>query len=72
MIYPGRCDEMDAWYLSTGNIHVAECRLEYMGYLVISSQRRAYLYGQRICKYILYLSLVSGSMGLKGRTRPNF
>lgn len=39
-IHPGKCDEIAAWYLSTGNQPMTECRLKYLGiFLIIWSEK---------------------------------
>ena len=71
-IGPGRFEEMDACFLSTGNQTYGSVQFKIKGLYYVSSQRRAQLYGQGICKYTLNLSVVSGNMGPRGRNSHNF
>ena len=65
---PRRCDEMDMWSLSTGNQAFGKTQFIIVGLSKLwPGQSKAQLYGQSICKYILSLSLNSGSMGLGGK-----
>lgn len=71
--WPGRCNELNEWYLRTLTRHVAECRLEWMGYFKVHLVREKPDYTAKVFVNICWVwILFLGARGWEEEPGTNF